>query len=360
MKGWKRALLMPWAAGGGIVYLLNDQFTTNATAPLTSPRTCEPGPGSLTIADTSNNLSIASQKLTIAGGTSNWAQTGFSAVTGLARVAGRALICDITLASGLNSELIIWRNASGMGTSSTNKIEHSVYSAVTADITVTNSGGNTLCKGGGFSANVPATWAIVLRSAGAFFIKDSTLQWVDNAAATATLYPGIGNFDCVGSVDNFRVLDYGAPWNTDYGIATNRTASPSTGATSTMTADGLVEFTWTCATGETLDLVVRSTDSNNRWIVRCDQAGSTIKLFEKNGGTETQRSTAAQTFTNATAYRIMVICVGNVITTFVANAQKTTYASASFNNTATGVEVNGFATGANLVCWPRVLTLPPG
>ena len=38
--------------------------------------------------------------------------------------------------------------------------------------------------------------------------------------------------------------------------------------------------------------------------------------------------------------------------------QKIAYTSAAFNVSATGIKVTGFATGANLVAWPRDITLP--
>lgn len=61
------------------VYQLLDQFLTNAGAPLTTPRTCEPGPGKLVITDTANKLSIASQALACAGGkvSPSWGDPGW-------------------------------------------------------------------------------------------------------------------------------------------------------------------------------------------------------------------------------------------------------------------------------------------
>jgi hypothetical protein len=201
-------------------------------------------------------------------------------------------------------------------------------------------------------------------TAGALYIVDGNLEWASafNSTPTPGVYFELSQTGTSLELDDLRVVTLSGDWAMDWAIATNRTASPSSGATSTMTADGLVEFTWTAATGETLDLAVRSTDSNNRWIARCDQAGSTIRLYEKNGGTETQRATAAQTWTNGTAYRILVRCVGSTIATWVGTAdnnytQKNNYASASFNNTATGIAASGFATGANFVAWPRTVTI---
>jgi hypothetical protein len=157
-----------------------------------------------------------------------------------------------------------------------------------------------------------------------------------------------------------HVVQLPAPWNSAYGIATNRTASPVTGNSLTHEVDCVIDFTWTAATNEVLEIDLRRTGADNRWIVRCDQAGSTIKLIERNGGTETERASAAQTWTNGTVYRILAYADGNTIFTKAGTVgnigNKNSYASATFNNTATIAMVSGFATGTNFVAWPRTLT----
>lgn len=338
--------------------LLEDRFTTNASAPLTSPRTCEPGPGTITLVDSGNRLSISSNAMQASGGASSWGQPGMYAAS-QARAAGRAFLSSFLTSA--NNSAIGWHSSnSGRVT----------YQALYFGGTLIHQPSDQSIES--YSAATTYILCHILRSAGAFHLisggafatfPQMTLIMVDAVQNAATVYPAWSNFNSVVTLDDWRVVDLGAPWDTAYGAATSSTTSPTTGTTGTMTADALVEFTWTAATGETLDIAVRSTDSNNRWIVRCDQAGSTIRIYEKNGGTETQRATAAQTWTNGTSYRIVVRCVGNVITTYVNAAtndnivQKNNYASASFNNTATGIAVSGFATGANFVAWPRTITV---
>lgn len=50
-----------------INYLLLDRFTTDRAAPLPSPRSCEPGPGTLTISDPASVLSISGEKFYVNG-----------------------------------------------------------------------------------------------------------------------------------------------------------------------------------------------------------------------------------------------------------------------------------------------------
>ena len=74
-----------------VSYLLRDQFTTAASAPLASPRTAEPGPGTATITDTGNKLSIAGGILTssTAGVAANDPAIVYN---GIARASGRAAL----------------------------------------------------------------------------------------------------------------------------------------------------------------------------------------------------------------------------------------------------------------------------
>lgn len=343
--------------------LLSDQFTTNASAPLTSPRTCEPGPGTITIVDTENKLSIASSALVCAGGKTSPAHgdPGMYAAS-QSRAAGRAFLAGITLPATNKNTQLGWHN-SGSG-------------RVTFEALYFNGGASVVHQPsdqvvGVFTAT-SYTIAVIHRAAGAFMLisggafatfPSMTMMWIDAAQTTTPLFPAWSNFDGAPTMDNWRVVDLAAPWDTKFGAATSSSASPSSGATGTQEVDAFVEFTWTVATGETLELDVRRTDANNRWCVRCSQGGSTIKLIEINAGAETERASAAQTWTNGTTYRITVRCVGNTITNWTSTSssnnmtQKNNYASASFNNTATGIAVAGFATGADFAAWPRTITV---
>lgn len=340
--------------------LLEDRFTTNASAPLSSPRTCEPGPGTITIVDTESKLSIASSALSCAGGKASpvWGDPGMYA-TSQARAAGRAFLAKI-LTSANNTQLG-WHTA-GSGRVTFEGLYFGGFLVhQPSDLPLES-----------YSAATQYTVAFILRAAGCFLLisggafatfPQMTLVWADAALTTSPLFPAWSNFNSAVTMDDWRVVDLAAPWTTTFGAATSSSATPSSGATGTQEADAFVEFTWTVATGETLEMDVRRTDANNRWIVRCSQSGSTIKLIERNAGTETERASAAQTWTNGTAYRVVARCLGNTITTYAyaasgnSIAQKNNYTSATFNNSATGVAVAGFATGVNFAAWPRTITV---
>lgn len=350
----RRPFQAAFAAGDAVTYLLRDEFTTNAAAPLTSPRPCEPGPGTLTLVDTGNLVSISGQRLQIAGLTVSYSDPRFYSVSSYPRTVGLAFIYTHQAVTGRRYGLGWGTTTSGMPNTHCIEMAGGILYPVPSYVDI----------GAVVTTGVDYRFALILRSSSAFALikggayTEWTLIWVWSTSTSSPLYIGgcKSNVGGIEQVDNLKVLALPAPWTNDNGIATSVTTSPSNGQTTTSEANALIEVTWTPAAAETYELSVRRTDDDNRWIVRCDQAGSTIKLIERNAGVETERASAAQTWTNATAYRIVVIQDGNTIRTFVANVAKNTYASASFNNTATGVKSAGGATTANLITFPRTLS----
>lgn len=308
------------------VYLFRDEFATPQAAPLTTPRTCEPGPG----------VGIVSSPLTyISGGNivldsdaTYISQQSYSATPGL-------MILAEYVSSGP------YRCGFGPGGL------QQVY----------EDGGIRVHPSGIFIAisyNI-GKLKIIRRSAGSFYVDGANkLIYVSNSGSSAlTIFVQnrIGASTLFGSL---RVCQLAAPWDIDYGIATNRIISPTSGDTTTSEADAVTEMTWTAATGQVWELSVRRTDDNNLWIVRCDQAGGFVKLIERNAGVETERSSAAQTWSNGIAYRLVIVQDGNTIRTYINNVAKNSYTSAAFNVIATGVKTD--RAGSNLITWPRTLS----
>lgn len=345
-------------------WLLLDRFTTDAVAPLASPRTCEPGPGTLTLVQTDGSFATSGGQLVVTAQSSSvWGDLSLVGAS-QARSAGRALLATVQNWTDTFG-WIGFNNDATPADSATAGVD-----AIRTDQTprllnaVTN--GTTIITGLQFALSTTYQIAVVHRAAGCFhFVSGGafgtfptmTLIWVGNAG-TGAGFPALSYHSQRGNVDDFRVIDLGGSFATSTGIATAVSATPSNPTALTGTADGLIEFSWTVATGETLELDVRRTDADNRWIVRCDQGGSTIKLIERNATIETERASAAQTWTNGVQFRIVVLMQGTLIKTFVANAARASYSSATFNQAATGVNVAGFATGAGLIAWPGTVTLP--
>lgn len=106
-------------------FLLRDRFLTPDAAPLTSPRICEPGPGSFVIVDSGNRLSIQDGKLTTKGlqqlaDPLMYCPTPFTRVPGLAFMVSHTVISIPATATrvryqfhdnngiGVNSNLLSW------------------------------------------------------------------------------------------------------------------------------------------------------------------------------------------------------------------------------------------------------------
>jgi lysophospholipase L1-like esterase len=125
-----------------------------------------------------------------------------------------------------------------------------------------------------------------------------------------------------------------------------------------MVPDAIVEHIITAATGVTQELMIRRVDDNNCWIIRMDQAGSTVKLIEKVGGVETEKGSAAQTWTHGTQFRIVVSAEAYHILVYVGTTAKINYNSAYSNSTATGIKVS--RAGTELVAWPKKYNISVG
>lgn len=342
----------------GIIFGLRDEFTTAQSAPLAGTRNCEPGPGTLTISDSGNKLSISGGKL-ISNGTTALANPIISTPSRLSRVNGNSFLWDFTTTGGTtatNALALGFRDVVG------NPLLNSV---LLNSMNIVDNSVTTLLGESGFSNSTNYKICLSLRSSGAFYLikggifTNWTLLWASRNNSAALIYAilaGQVSSVFVYNFEKFLQFQMSGDWSTDYGIATSYTASPTNGITSTMSANGIINFTWTPVAAETLDIQVRRTDDNNTWIIRSSQSGSTIKIFEKVLGVETERSTAANTFTAGTPVTIQVKTNGTEIRTFVNSSVRNAYSSAAFNQTQTGLKVSGFTSGSNLASFPRELS----
>jgi hypothetical protein len=346
-------------AGTVFVYLLQDEFTTNAGAPLTSPRTCEPGPGQLTLSQITGQFSIVGGFLTVASaGTSE--PRGKSAT--FARAGGRTVLCRLGLSTGVISR-VGWDDNNP-------QVETQGFSLTP--------GGEVSCRINSIGMFVGQQTAIgtyecafVMRSSGGFyFIKGGaftnwTLVWVDAATSlsplSAAVSMGTGSV-AGGTFDGLRVVDLSAPWNSDYGIATDRKAGAVVdGTLFNSTPNCLVEWTQTTVpSGDATRLKIRRADSSNYWMAMVLPGGDFTLLEVISDGPVT-RGTAAAAVTNGS--RIVVTFDGSIIRGYVNNVLKLSYTFGSWQNTTSGSEVYTNGTGgvvSNVVAWPRDIDLPAG
>ena len=348
-------------------WFLRDLFHTAQAAPITTPRTAEPGPGTFARVDTESVMPIAGGALSLgARAVPTNGDPRLTTVSPYPQICGRALLARIVKANSAG-----WKIGWSSGTAG-NLVGATMLFG--ADITYQNNVSITTNRATATATEYDV--AIILRggTAGAWALIRGgayptwTLVAAGWVTAAGSLYgaAGASTTGGTGTVDTLRAIDLAGAWADPYGIASHRTAAPVTGDTATSDPDGIVECVWTPAAAEVFELSARRTDDNNRWILRADQAAGTVTLIERNAGAETPRGSFAYTQTVGTPLHLHLDMYGTSIRIMAGPISTVTaygtavYASASFNQTATGVKVAGFATAANLVCWPRTVQLPAG
>jgi hypothetical protein len=197
-------------------------------------------------------------------------------------------------------------------------------------------------------ANNGSGWQLVWASDPAFY---------DSSTANSYLYFYEGTAASVMRSDFARMADLEAPFVTSFGAATNYTASPASGATSTHEADFVGYFNYTSTAAETPVWNFRKSDANNYYQLAWDQVAGTIKLFRVVAGTPTElQAGKTQTWTAGTVYRICIQARAGNLHILVNQTQKFAVTGETHNLTATGTDISGFATGASWELWPATLS----
>ncbi|MBK9053303.1 MAG: hypothetical protein IPL78_21110 [Chloroflexi bacterium] len=202
------------AAPGGVAYILRDEFTTDAAAPLTSPRACEPGPGSWTLTQATGAITIVSSQLEMTG-TNAINSTRLVSVDSFARSAGLAILVD-KVSGTANAQL-------GWSFNSTGTWDQGVFAKP-------NGGagrGSTQQISPTIDDIMPSSvgYAIILRTAGAFVCYESSpgvwgIGFVYNALTTTPVYAVLHHYQNTKNIlDNARVVQMAGDWSTDYGVA---------------------------------------------------------------------------------------------------------------------------------------------
>lgn len=358
-----RALLNSVSYAVRYVYSFLDRFITPDDAPVTSPRTCEPGPGTITFTDTGNKFSIADGVLNFNGGTANAGFNDPKAVgSSIARANGRIFLFRFKLTS--NGGL------SGFGlrdTASAKYLGVRIANGSQAILFVEDSlpSSTTYDPGFAYATGQEYEFAIIFRSTGAFFLMRGgllpawTLLWVGKTANIASYYPSIAIYqDLAGWMDDWRVTDLSSPYNTDYGVANSYKAANDAGDVLFMRANAFIEQTVTVNSNDIIDLMARWQDDNNCWIFRIDQALGTAKLIEKVAGVEVSRMNATHTFTAGNSYRLSMRLSSTSIRIAVDNSAKATYSGASnfISNTLFKAQV----AGTHMAAYPYYFPMPNG
>lgn len=151
--------------------LLLDAFTTADDAPVTSPRTCEPGPGVLTFVDAGNRLSIASGDLVASGGAASYGDPNGMSQSVLRKI-GTVLAGFFTITDTAAILEVGWDNVTGTGALDSNALR---LAADTIKVRTVGTDGVTLP----FTPTdgTKLGYALILRPNGAFYLVHDGTNW---------------------------------------------------------------------------------------------------------------------------------------------------------------------------------------
>jgi len=320
--------------GATIDPLLDDRFLTTESAPLTDPRSAEPGPGSWNITDTANNLSISGNNLIGAGTDSvgdpslydanNYASASNAGLSMFAKIIPKATSrwyvgFDNDAVAGF--PVISWFTLSG------NFRISLVGGAITGNIF-------------GYTADVTYDIAVVYTGSLVFWLakfnNEWLLYWVDDNMYTDA-YPAISAFSGACDFDTTRVLKFLAYFNATSALeAFDVSGTISAGDTQdTGFSDFVMRFSVPNIT-TTRRISMRRTDDNNRYFIRVDDTSGDLDLVEVDGGTATQVSSSAGAVTGAAT--ITAFVDGDNIRVFVDNTIEIDYSNATKHQAATGAK----------------------
>lgn len=335
-------------------YIFRDEFSdTRAAGEINNTKTTD-GRATRTVVDTEDKLTISGGKLVCAGGKASPAYGNPGLWYGeYAKAIGLALIGKLTpvnasgvLRLGFDSDQSsataydnIRLDSSGNLTSSLTTNYIGTYSAVEMILCVVlvENLAHLIVKSGGI-------WKLLI------------VQPIESGAA---VYPAVTNYNLIVQTDYLRLAQLPAPFNTDYGIATQRLAGArSAGDTFVHEADCLIGWTvTTLPSNNGMMLAFRSVDANNEWYLQVNSAGAASLIEYAAGGFTIRGNLANGSIT--TGCRLVFIADNETIKLYVNGTLKLTYTSASNFKTAMTGRVRALGTGgavSDIVSWPRNLS----
>jgi hypothetical protein len=228
--------LIPIFTAGGATWvekkaLLYDTFKTDDAAPISSPRTCEPGPGLLVITDTENKFSIVDGELVCAGGKTAPAYgdpgvwLGNTGPAAYAMAAGYGALFVVTPTADTKlSKFGFDDNTSGF-------TKNPSFQLLNDTLAVSVSAGYETVTP--WTSGTEKTFIQVLRSNthGSFFIDGGKLLNVNNdAIPMASGYVAVSNYNASLNISDLALLplaDYNPAWGGDWSEVLASDAAPA-------------------------------------------------------------------------------------------------------------------------------------
>lgn len=273
-----------------VSYRLREDFPADASAPLTSPRPCEPGPGTLTITDTGGKLSISGGSLT-ASGSAVGANDPRVISDSQPRARGRALMATLTSDGGFSA--FAWDTNTDLAAG----FDHGFYVPTS---------GQKLERAGVVLMDTFTNGmrlAVVLQDPGAYYFAGNKLVHVDAGSSSSPLYGGLAARVALAfpTTASLYIRDLGGAFATADGIALLTVSAPASGAAQTAAADAIHHFSFTLpgapSAGDKIELRYRVADASNTWTAYLERnAGNTawdFKLDSVSAGIATNRISVA-------------------------------------------------------------------
>jgi hypothetical protein len=311
--------------GEVLTYLLRDEFTTADAAPITSPRTCEPGPGLFDVADATNKFSISGGDLVCSGGQSAWGgdpsygmgtdNAGTPAKVSLD--SGYAAFWDFTPGTLGYARV-------GFATTVNPITMNSTYWYCHANGNIYLNGTTIV----GSRANGTRTKVLLHNrtgTAGRHLIQDGTLLWTSTASHTTLAFPALSNYSDAFSLHDFALLDLPAngysEWDADFSTVTDSESAPANSTYFDHVADCHITSTFTFEAGKYYYIYFRGVTGLASWNrLRCLTGGG-ADLASHSGGTYWS---SGGVFSDGVEYKIDIVCEGSTVKVYVDNVLKTT------------------------------------
>ena len=349
-------------SGKVIRWRLRDEFPdTLAAGSVNGTLTVPGGTGGATlntrtVSDSTSGLSLSGGRCQIVGSGVGWAQPGLW--YGQILQAQGLLFSSDWIRTNATHFMIGWSGAVG------GSLDIGVLIAAAPDVQVRLGWGGAFASVALWALNTEYKVATVWRASGMHYLikggafADWRLMLPAVGGSGLTPYPGISCVDGDGWNDNMSIQQLAAPWDTAYGIATQRLAGArSAGDTFTHEADCSIEFTVaTLPTAGQVELFFRIQDATNYWQVTVDSTGA-LDLDEVVAGTPTERGTSAGAI--SAGERIVINAHSQTIDVFDPGARHIHYTTAANFLTETDGELNDEGTGGavtDIVSWPYALS----
>jgi len=323
---------------------------------LTSPRTCEPGPGTLTVIDTTNRLLISGDRLVASGAVSNY-DPSVNGGAVAARTAGNSVFASIVNQS--QSSDMQFGYVDNVSTASNMASGRQVMLARYNNDLYAIYPDNTAIK---INDTAPASsyiGGVVLRNNGGFYIVDGELVWVDDNTWPTNLSVALGSVEDSHAIDFLMELPlatYDSSWGGDWTEVTDTKTNPANGTTFDCESDYHLNATFTYEAGKFVSIRCRYNTSSNYVAFEAADDGK-FKTYENVAGNFNSLTTTSSIFSDGVAYQIDMVNQGNNLKVYVdgvLRANNTT--NAALASYTSGIVLHNLATN-DIVLTAHPLTL---